>query len=336
MSIVRVIHNRENPYVQLNKKALWNPNLSLEAIGLWARCLSRPDDWEFKICELVARCKEGKESIYKAINELISEGYALRLQYSERGKGSKITNNTTEYIFFEFPPSEEEKQKYIDNFKKSFRQPAFREAGFRDPGKPPLLIQIVSSSKEEDTHTKANQDRGTKVPPPPVESFYKDKFENRVLITPEQRQRLVEKFGLESVIDTYAEKLYRWSFNNFNQYKKKKRHDMVIEDWIEKDMLKADSTPDKPKQSKKWYLEGLNEQQRENFQLNEELVEEVKKEERCCEGLWFFYKSHILKDKNNPDFDISGLVDHATFCKQIDKKYKLETYKVRYQDGKIR
>src|SRR5580765_9040605 len=58
-TIVRVVHNRENPYVQINKISLWDIGLSLKATGLWARCLSRPNNWTFSLSELIKKCKEG-------------------------------------------------------------------------------------------------------------------------------------------------------------------------------------------------------------------------------------------------------------------------------------
>ncbi len=342
MSIVRVIHNRENPYVQLNKKALWNPNLSLKAVGLWARCMSRPDDWDFNVDELAEKCKEGTDAIYNAIKELIKEGYAIFLEHSVRGEDGKIKKRPTQYIFFEFPPTEEEKKKYLDEFKNSFLNPGFPDRGFPDRGFPdrgdPDDILSNSNNLQLLQNTKATKKRVAKATTPPVDSFYKEKFENKILITPEQRQKLVDKFGLEATVDHYAEKLYRYSLNRPSQFKKYKRHDLTIEDWIEKDLAKEDLKATKKQPTAgKWYLKNLNEQNRENFMLNEELVDELKADyPNECGGLWFYYNSHILKDKNNTDFDISGLVDHGTFCRAIDKKYGLKTFEVRKNDGKIR
>lgn len=76
---------------------------------------------------------------------------------------------------------------------------------------------------------------GAPPPTPHTENFFKNKFDNRVVITKENYDRLLEKFKDANLIESYAEKLHRWSFNNYKAYKDKKRHDMVIEDWIEKD-----------------------------------------------------------------------------------------------------
>lgn len=80
MTIIRTIHDKKNPYVMLNKEALWDPNLSLEAAGLWARLMSRPDDWMFRTAELSKSCGVSIDAINKILKELISNGYAYRHQ----------------------------------------------------------------------------------------------------------------------------------------------------------------------------------------------------------------------------------------------------------------
>lgn len=147
MSIIRVKHNRENPFVQLNKKALWDENLSLKAVGIWARCMSRPDDWTFSVRELIKNCKEGRTSIYGAIDELIEHGYALRFQHYGDAEEGTVGFQKGEYWFFEFPISEEEKLEYADKFKKSLLRSGFMHAGSVHAENVPLLIKKV---KEKD------------------------------------------------------------------------------------------------------------------------------------------------------------------------------------------
>lgn len=162
MSIVRIIHNRENPYVTLNKAALWNQNLSLKATGLWARCLSRPDDWSFNVIEMARNMKEGRRAIYGAIDELIKEGYAIRLEHYEKNNIGKFIGGGVEYIFFEFKPTEEEKQKHIEEFKKSFRQCGFGNCHYGDsrnstllsnectnPPNPPISEPCINSNTKD-------------------------------------------------------------------------------------------------------------------------------------------------------------------------------------------
>jgi len=151
-TIVRVVHNRENPFVQLNKQALWDPNLSLKAIGLWARCMSRPNDWKFSIKELVGKCKEGRRAVDSAMQELIKANYACRLEYSERGDDGKFNHSGVEYVFFEFPATEEEKATQLEIFKKSYRNCGYGDCRYGDCRNSNLLIKSLTETdaKEKD------------------------------------------------------------------------------------------------------------------------------------------------------------------------------------------
>jgi phage replication O-like protein O len=162
--------------------------------------------------------------------------------------------------------------------------------------------------------------------PPPPSGHYKEKFEGKVCITEENFDRLLKKFGSEELLDEYAEKLYRWSFNNEKAFKVKKRHDMVLEDWIEKDRKSVAAK--KPQEGT------LNAPQQENWRLNQEVVQELKMcGKKVAEGLNWFYKFHVLKDKNRQDFDLSGLINHKDFCLQLEKHLKLHIVKHRFPNG---
>lgn len=181
----------------------------------------------------------------------------------------------------------------------------------------------LKKKEEEKGSLKGAQKESAPPPPPPKESFYKEKFEGKIMITKEQRDELLKKYGnMESLIDKYAEKLYRWSIKEPKKFAKYKRHDWVIEDWIDKDMAKGNS------------VSQVDDPVEKNWQLNQELVSELKVDcPNKCGGLYFFYKHRVLKDKNNPDFDISGVIDHKTFCQYLEKKYGVEIVKVRFPNG---
>lgn len=154
MSIIRTIHNKENPFVQLNKNALWDDRLSLKAVGLWARCLSRPEDWKFSINELAKKCIEGRKSIITAIDELIEHGYAVRIDYWKKAEDGKFCEKGCEYVFFEFIATQEDKEKVLEELKKFYhkcRFGTFRRGTFQ---KDNLLIK--SLTENEDTNTKNN------------------------------------------------------------------------------------------------------------------------------------------------------------------------------------
>jgi hypothetical protein len=149
-TIIRNVHNRENPYVMLNKKALWDERLSLKAIGLWSRCLSLPNDWKFTMRHLISQCKEGRKAIDSAMYELIQFGYAMRLEFTNKDSNGKFCNKVIEYIFFEFEATEEEKVEQEEIFKKSFRDCRFGDFRRVDFQKEHLLSNNTSTKKREE------------------------------------------------------------------------------------------------------------------------------------------------------------------------------------------
>lgn len=160
MSVIRVNHNRENPFVQLNRSALWDENLSLRAIGLWARCMSRPDDWTFRIRELIKTSKEGRTAIYTTIDELIKHGYCIRMEIYQRVQKGQFGTNNVEYVFFEFPITDSERAEYVEEFKKRFPRSGFRNPGNRDTGNQHILIDIDTNRDKEQTPPNPLEDEG--------------------------------------------------------------------------------------------------------------------------------------------------------------------------------
>jgi hypothetical protein len=126
-TIIRVVHNRENPYVQINKNSIWDSNLSLKAVGLHVRCMSFPNDWKFSVAHLSTVCKEGIKSLYGVINELIENNYVIRFQKPRLANG-RFAESNLEYIFFEIPLTDEEKEQYLEELKKSLPHIPFRHA----------------------------------------------------------------------------------------------------------------------------------------------------------------------------------------------------------------
>lgn len=88
MSVLRVDHQKN--YVVINKEALEDKNLSFKAKGLWAYCMSRPNDWEFHVSHLAKISKDGEDSIYSAIKELVDNGYCEKVQGSYKGRFTKV------------------------------------------------------------------------------------------------------------------------------------------------------------------------------------------------------------------------------------------------------
>lgn len=100
MSVFRVVKDKENPYVLMNKTFLNDINLSWKAKGLLAYILSLPDDWQLYETELVKHSKDGKDSLKSAIKELIDQGYIHR---GDRIRNEKGHVTGYDYKVFEIP-----------------------------------------------------------------------------------------------------------------------------------------------------------------------------------------------------------------------------------------
>jgi hypothetical protein len=209
MAVIRTYHNKENPYVQINKQALWDENLSLEAVGLWARLLSRPDDWTFKVSEIAKSCSCSKERIYRILNELIDNGYAARYQANDKGKFQSF-----ETYVFEFKTSKEEIQKMLP-------QPGFPDTVIPGSGNP------VTTNKDPTKDIKKKREEAA--PPPPI--LFSDR---RVKMNQDRYERLVEEFGLEK-IKKFIDRLDEYADINPKRFKQYACHATVIRKWIRED-----------------------------------------------------------------------------------------------------
>jgi len=106
MSIVRVAHDRENPYVMINRESLWDTKLSAMATCLWVRLLSRPNNWRVSVTELSKSCEWSATTVYRVLKELQENGYCYKFQpKGENGKFAQV-----EYFVFEKRMTEQEIQ----------------------------------------------------------------------------------------------------------------------------------------------------------------------------------------------------------------------------------
>lgn len=102
MSCIRTVHNRDNPYVMLNKAAFESHDLSWEAKGLWGYLMSRPDNWMVSVNHLKKIYKDrggGRDAIRSMLKELIQAGYAI----AEKHKKANGEFSGIDYIVFEHP-----------------------------------------------------------------------------------------------------------------------------------------------------------------------------------------------------------------------------------------
>ena len=100
MAIIRVIKDKNNPYVMLNKTCLQDSSISWKAKGLHSYVMSLPDGWDIYLSDLTNRSKDGKDSTNSALKELEKNGYLSRL--IKRDEKGKLLGGY-DYIFYEVP-----------------------------------------------------------------------------------------------------------------------------------------------------------------------------------------------------------------------------------------
>jgi hypothetical protein len=78
MGIARIRKNKNNPYVQMDKRPLQDVNLSWKAKGILAYLLSLPDDWQIYISEIEKHSTDKRGSTDTGFKELIKKGYIVK------------------------------------------------------------------------------------------------------------------------------------------------------------------------------------------------------------------------------------------------------------------
>lgn len=84
MPVIKIANRKR--FTTVSNLLLNNEKLSLRAKGLMCYLLSKPVDWVVNVRHLCKTCSEGRDAIYKVIEELLNEGYMTREQSKENGK----------------------------------------------------------------------------------------------------------------------------------------------------------------------------------------------------------------------------------------------------------
>lgn len=84
--IRRSPHNKENPYVQISRRMLQDPELSPKSKGLLCYMLSMPSDWVTHARQIADAMGISKNQVYTIFNELMKLGYATKtLHRTDKG-----------------------------------------------------------------------------------------------------------------------------------------------------------------------------------------------------------------------------------------------------------
>lgn len=101
--------NKEAEYAQIDNKLINNRSLSYKALGILIYILSKPNDWEVYISDLI-RENDKEKSVRSGINELIENNYMQRYRVYDKDTG-KVTHWET--LVSETPFSNEEKISHV-------------------------------------------------------------------------------------------------------------------------------------------------------------------------------------------------------------------------------
>jgi len=85
-TIFRVVKNKNNPYVMIDRRPIENPALSYKAKGILTYLLSRPDGWEICMTDLIKRSTDGRASTRAGLKELEEAGHLKYDQSREKGR----------------------------------------------------------------------------------------------------------------------------------------------------------------------------------------------------------------------------------------------------------
>ena len=99
----KVTRKKTSKYTTISNGFLRDNNLSLKAKGFLTVIMALPDDWDFSIKGICSVLKEGKTSVYSAVQELKENRYC-KTTPSRDEKGLIIG---LDYVFYEEPYEEE-------------------------------------------------------------------------------------------------------------------------------------------------------------------------------------------------------------------------------------
>lgn len=102
-TIFKVVKNKDNPYVMVDRRPIDNPALSYKAKGILTYLMSRPDGWEVSVADLIKHATDGEASVRAGLKELKQAGH---MKYTAmRGKG-RITGWLIEVFEVNSPDSD--------------------------------------------------------------------------------------------------------------------------------------------------------------------------------------------------------------------------------------
>ena len=220
MAVFRV--DKTADYTVMSNTHLREKELSLKAKGLLSLMLSLPDDWDYSIEGLVAICKENETAIKSTLNELKKFGYleVFKLLPNQTGTGR------IDYVYqvYERPKKQEGKKQGVENLGVEFLGVENQAVEIQAVENQGQLNTNILNTKKENTKQSNTKNKIS------CEKEQKHKYGeyNHVLLTDEERERLVKDFGEDVVHDAIK---YLDEYIEEKHYKSHS-HNLAIRRWV--------------------------------------------------------------------------------------------------------
>lgn len=303
-TIQRCPHDKENPYTMVSTALIRDASLSPECRWLLIYLLSNAPGWKIKVKQVAHHVKGhiGRDRVRDLFNEACDAGYMRK-----------------EHVFGNYKYYISETPK----FKKCLQSPENQgtdNQGTENQG----ALSNISCLKNDQKASKPPNPQTGGAPDGACEMLAFGQF---VKLEKKAHDELCKLHGFEVVAGLIDE---------INDYiaasgkKPYKDYAAAIRQWIRRRKQQHQAKPPQSDSVK------LNDLQEQNWKQNQELVNDLKVEcPNKAAGLNFFYKHHILKDRNDPSFDVSGLINHRDFCRVLGKHLRLNIEQVRFPNVKI-
>lgn len=193
MAVFRVEKTKD--FTVMSNHHLRNSKLSLKAKGLMSLMLSLPEDWDYTLKGLTFICKDGEDSVAKALQELEKEGYLTR----QRLRLSNGRLGSIEYTIHEQPkkPDIEPNPPKRENPEQFFPEQVFPEQDSPEQGNPAQLNKDIQ--RTDGSNTDKSTDKRDKTRVREYREMIKDNIEYDLL---------VERYGadkLDAIVELMLE-----------------------------------------------------------------------------------------------------------------------------------
>lgn len=141
----------DNKYFQMHRDTAQDKTLSWEARGVIAYILSKPDNWDIQVHDLMQGCQKGR--VYRILDELKAAGY---LQDRKKYRDDKGKWQWSPYILHERPitniipmPEQTENNPYPEKQDTDSPYPDFRDTEKRDTENAEIKEHITDSQNKD-------------------------------------------------------------------------------------------------------------------------------------------------------------------------------------------